>query len=46
MTWFFTYRCIFPGSEYFKKYDYLVAGAIKGKLGLLSISYSDGAKKL
>lgn len=38
-TWFFTYRSMFPDSEYFKNYGYPVAGAMKGKLGLVSISY-------
>jgi len=38
-TWFFTYRSMFPKSQYFKNYGYPVAGAMKGKLGLVAISY-------
>ena len=28
-----------PGNKYFKNYGYPVAGAMKGKLGIVSISY-------
>lgn len=38
-NWFFTYRAMFPGSKYFKNYGYPIAGAMKGKLGLVSITY-------
>lgn len=38
-TWFFTYRSILPNSPYFKNYGYPVAGAMKGKLGMVSITY-------
>lgn len=38
-TWFFSYRSMFPKSRYFKNYGYPVAGAMKGKLGLVAISY-------
>ena len=38
-TWFFTYRSMFPGSKYFKNYGYPVPGAMKGKLGIVSITY-------
>mgnify|MGYP001299141504 CR=1 FL=1 len=38
-TWFFTYRSILPNSPYFKNYGYPVAGAMKGKLGIVSITY-------
>tara|TARA_B100000989_G_C19448998_1_gene430854 strand:+ start:426 stop:1037 length:612 start_codon:yes stop_codon:yes gene_type:complete len=38
-TWFFTYRAMIPGSIYFKNYGYPVAGAMKGKIGMVSITY-------
>tara|TARA_E500000178_G_C16820196_1_gene661125 strand:- start:152 stop:763 length:612 start_codon:yes stop_codon:yes gene_type:complete len=38
-TWFFTYKALVPGSKYFKNYGYPVAGAMKNKLGLVSITY-------
>ena len=38
-TWFFTYRSMFPESKFFRNYGYPVAGAMKGKLGIVSISY-------
>ncbi|MAW01675.1 MAG: NADPH:quinone reductase [Candidatus Pelagibacter sp.] len=37
--WFFTYRSLLPGNKYFKNYGYPVAGAMKGKLGIVSITY-------
>ena len=37
--WFFTYRSLLPGNKYFKNYGYPVAGAMKGKLGVVSITY-------
>ena len=37
--WYFTYRSIFPDSKYFKNYGYPVPGAMKGKLGIVSITY-------
>lgn len=37
--WFFTFRSILPNSRYFKNYGYAVPGAMKGKLGLVAISY-------
>ena len=37
--WFFSYRSIIPGNKYFKNYGYPVAGAMKGKLGIVSITY-------
>ncbi len=38
-NWYFSYRSIFPDSKYFKNYGYPVAGAMKGKLGIVSITY-------
>ena len=37
--WFFTYRSIMPESKFFKNYGFPVAGAMKGKLGIVSITY-------
>jgi len=37
--WFFTYKSMFPESKYFKNYGYPVAGAMKGKVGIVSITY-------
>ena len=37
--WFFSYRSLVPGNKFFKNYGYPVAGAMKGKLGIVSISY-------
>ena len=37
--WYFTYRSICPDSKYFKNYGYPVPGAMKGKLGIVSITY-------
>ena len=37
--WFFSYRSIFPDSKYFKNYGYPIPGAMKGKLGIVSITY-------
>ena len=38
-TWFFTYKSILPNSKFFKNYGYPVAGAMKNKLGIVSITY-------
>mgnify|MGYP001190654713 CR=1 FL=1 len=38
-TWFFTYKSILPDSKFFKNYGYPVPGAMKGKLGIVSITY-------
>ena len=35
----FSYRSLVPGNKYFKNYGYPVAGAMKGKLGIISITY-------
>ena len=37
--WFFNYRSIFPGNRFFKNYGYPLPGAMKGKLGIISITY-------
>ena len=37
--WFFSYKSMFPASKYFKNYGYPVAGAMKDKLGIVSITY-------
>ena len=37
--WFFNYRSIIPESKFFKNYGYPIPGAMKGKLGIVSISY-------
>ena len=37
--WFFSYKSMFPESKYFKNYGYPVAGAMKDKLGIVSITY-------
>ena len=38
-TWFFTYKSILPNSKFFKNYGFPVAGAMKNKLGIVSITY-------
>lgn len=38
-TWFFSYKSILPNSKFFKNYGYPVAGAMKNKLGIVSITY-------
>ena len=37
--WFFSYRSMFQESKFFKNYGYPVPGAMKGKLGIVSITY-------
>ena len=37
--WFFSYRSMFPESKFFKNYGYPIPGAMKGKLGIVSITY-------
>ena len=34
-----SYRSLVPGNKFFKNYGYPVPGAMKGKLGIVSISY-------
>jgi putative NADPH-quinone reductase len=38
-TWFFSYRSMFPESKFFRNYGYPVPGAMKNKLGIVSITY-------
>ena len=38
-SWFFTYRSLRPNSKFFGNYGYPVAGAMKNKIGLVSITY-------
>ena len=37
--WFFSYRSIIQSNKFFKNYGYPVPGAMKGKLGIVSITY-------
>ena len=37
--WFFSYRSLVPGYNFFKNYGYPVPGAMKNKLGIVSITY-------
>ena len=37
--WFFSYKSLIPGNKYFKNYGYPVPGAMRGKLGIISITY-------
>ena len=37
--WFFSYRSLLPDSKYFGNYGYPVPGAMKNKLGIVSITY-------
>ena len=37
--WFFSYKSVLPDSRFFKNYGYTVPGAMKGKLGIVSITY-------
>ena len=37
--WFFSYRSMFPTNKFFKNYGYPIPGAMKGKLGIVSITY-------
>ena len=37
--WFFEYRSLVPGNKYFKNYGYSVAGAMKGKQGIIGMAY-------
>lgn len=38
--WFFSYRSLFLDCHFFKNYGYTVPGEMKGKLGIVSITYS------
>ena len=37
--WFFSYRSLLPDSKYFGNYGYPVPGAMKNKIGIVSMSY-------
>ena len=37
--WFFSYKSVLPESKFFKNYGYPVPGAMKGKIGIISITY-------
>ena len=37
--WFFSFKSAIPGNKFFKNYGYPVAGAMKGKIGIISITY-------
>ena len=37
--WFFSYRSLLPDSKYFGNYGYPVHGAMKNKIGIVSMSY-------
>ena len=38
-TWFFSYRSMFPKNKFFKNYGYPIPGALKGKTGIISMTY-------
>ena len=38
-TWFFSYKSIMPDSKFFGNYGYPVAGAMKNKIGIVSMTY-------
>ena len=38
-TWFFSYRSILPDSKFLGNYGYPVAGAMKNKIGIVSMTY-------
>ena len=37
--WFFSYKSLLPESKFFGNYGYPVAGALKNKIGIVSITY-------
>jgi len=37
--WFFSYKSLLPDSKFFKNYGYPVPGAMKNKIGIVSITY-------
>ncbi len=37
--WFFSYRSLLPDSKYFGNYGYPVPGAMRNKIGIVSMSY-------
>ena len=38
-SWFFSYRSMLPNSKFFGNYGYPVPGAMKNKIGIVSITY-------
>ena len=38
-TWFFTYKSLLPDSKFFGNYGYPVAGAMKNRTAIMSMSY-------
>ena len=38
-TWFFSYKSLLPDSKFFGNYGYPVAGAMKNKIGIVSMTY-------
>ena len=38
-TWFFSYKSILPNNKFFKNYGFPIPGAMKNKLGIVSITY-------
>ena len=37
--WFFTYKSLLPDSKFFGNYGYPIPGSMKGKIGIVSITY-------
>ena len=37
--WFFQYKSLIPGNKYFKNYGYSQPNAMKGKLGIIGLTY-------
>ena len=37
--WFFSYKSLLPNSKFFQNYGYPVPGAMKNKIGIVSITY-------
>ena len=38
-TWFFSYKSLMPDSKFFRNYGYSVPGAMKNKIGIVSMTY-------
>ena len=38
-SWFFSYKSLLPDSKFFGNYGYPVAGAMKNKIGIVSMTY-------
>ena len=37
--WFFSYKSLLPDSKFFENYGYPIPGALKNKIGIVSITY-------